>query len=77
MTDIFISPAEDMYVNSTIQVYFTVLTPSQYSYIVTDCIRTDLHRLIQSTSKKLEDKFIQFFTYQMLVRLLKFVYHLA
>ncbi|KAJ5135545.1 uncharacterized protein N7515_004823 [Penicillium bovifimosum] len=54
MTDIFISPAEDI-------------------YIVTDCIRTDLHCLIQSTARPLEDKFVQFFTYQML-RGLKYIH---
>ncbi|KAJ5793707.1 hypothetical protein N7457_000306 [Penicillium paradoxum] len=54
MTDIFISPAEDL-------------------YLVTDCIMTDLHRLIQSTLKPLDGKFIQFFTYQML-RGLKFIH---
>ena len=32
---------------------------------------TDLHQLIQSAKKPLEGQFIQFFTYQMLVRLNK------
>lgn len=42
------------------------ISPSEDLYIVTDCIRTDLHRLLQTSSKPLEAKFIQFFTYQML-----------
>ncbi|KXG49381.1 uncharacterized protein PGRI_032510 [Penicillium griseofulvum] len=54
MTDIFISPAEDL-------------------YIVMDCCMTDLHHLIQSASKPLEGKFIQFFTYQLL-RGLKYIH---
>jgi p38 MAP kinase len=48
MTDIFISPSQDL-------------------YIVTDCMMTDLHRLLRASSKPLECQFIQFFTYQMLV----------
>ncbi|KAJ6143746.1 hypothetical protein N7471_003199 [Penicillium samsonianum] len=54
MSDIFISPAEDL-------------------YLVMDCCMTDLHHLIQSRSKPLEGKFIQFFTYQLL-RGLKFMH---
>lgn len=54
ITDIFISPAEDL-------------------YIVMDCCMTDLHELIQSRSNPLENKFIQFFTYQLL-RGLKFIH---
>ncbi|KGO72717.1 hypothetical protein PITC_057030 [Penicillium italicum] len=54
LTDIFISPAEDL-------------------YLVMDYCMTDLHDLIQSRSKPLEGKFIQFFTYQLL-RGLKFIH---
>ncbi|KAJ5421078.1 hypothetical protein N7465_003597 [Penicillium sp. CMV-2018d] len=54
ITDIFISPAEDL-------------------YLVMDCCMTDLHELIQSRSKPLDNKFIQFFTYQLL-RGLKFIH---
>ncbi|CAI7590005.1 unnamed protein product [Penicillium discolor] len=54
ITDIFISPAEDL-------------------YLVMDCCMTDLHELIQSRSKPLDIKFIQFFTYQLL-RGLKFIH---
>ncbi|CAG7989256.1 unnamed protein product [Penicillium olsonii] len=54
MTDIFISPSEDI-------------------YIVTECIMTDLHHLLKSTSKQLEGQFTQFFTYQML-RGLKYIH---
>ncbi|CAI7613742.1 unnamed protein product [Penicillium glandicola] len=54
MTDIFVSPADDL-------------------YIVMECCMTDLHHLIQSTSKPLEGKFIEFFTYQLL-RGLKFIH---
>ncbi|CAG7938403.1 unnamed protein product [Penicillium salamii] len=42
------------------------ISPSQNLYIVTDCIMTDLHHLLQATAKPLECQFIQFFTYQML-----------
>ncbi|KAJ5290548.1 uncharacterized protein N7443_010801 [Penicillium atrosanguineum] len=49
------------------------ISPSEDLYIVTDCIRTDLHRLLQSTSKPLEARFVQFFTYQML-RGLKYIH---
>ncbi|KAJ5924296.1 hypothetical protein N7466_008483 [Penicillium verhagenii] len=42
------------------------ISPTEDLYIVTDCIQTDLHHLIQSRSKPLEDKFVQFFTYQLL-----------
>jgi hypothetical protein len=38
------------------------------SYLVMDCVMTDLHQLIKSAKKPLEGQFIQFFTYQMLVR---------
>ena len=68
MTDIFISPAEDLYVNDTsylpVRIVLTMLT---HSYLVMDCCMTDLHALIQSRSKPLEEQFVQFFTYQLLV----------
>jgi hypothetical protein len=41
------------------------------SYLVMDCVMTDLHQLIQSAKKPLEGQFIQFFTYQILVCLNK------
>lgn len=39
------------------------------SYLVTDLLGTDLNRLL--TSKPLDGKFVQYFTYQLLVRLQK------
>ncbi|CAG8908245.1 unnamed protein product [Penicillium egyptiacum] len=50
-----------------------ILNILKHSYLVMDCCMTDLHHLIQSRSKPLEDKFIQFFTYQLL-RGLKFIH---
>ena len=66
MTDIFISPSEDLYENyyAKVERNANILC---YSYIVTDCMMTDLHRLLRASSKPLECQFIQFFTYQMLV----------
>ncbi|KAL5343496.1 mitogen-activated protein kinase mpkC [Aspergillus crustosus] len=52
MSDIFISPLEDV-------------------YMVTELLGTDLHRLL--SAKPLEDKFVQYFTYQML-RGLKYIH---
>jgi p38 MAP kinase len=39
-----------------------------YSYFVTELLGTDLHRLL--TSRPLEKQFIQYFLYQILVRLI-------
>lgn len=41
---------------------------SNSSYFVTELLGTDLHRLL--TSRPLEKQFIQYFLYQILVRLL-------
>ncbi|KAJ6115917.1 hypothetical protein N7523_006334 [Penicillium sp. IBT 18751x] len=49
------------------------ISPSEDLYIVTDLIRTDLHRLLQSKSEALEAQYIQFFAYQML-RGLKYIH---
>ncbi|KAJ5683718.1 uncharacterized protein N7477_000063 [Penicillium maclennaniae] len=49
------------------------ISPSEDLYIVTDLIRTDLHRLLQSKPEALEAQYIQFFTYQML-RGLKYIH---
>ena len=62
MSDIFISPLEDMSVNATIALLIS-LTGS--SYFVTELLGTDLHRLL--TSRPLEKQFIQYFLYQILV----------
>ena len=72
MTDIFISPAEDLYVNHSWLLYVRnslTLNISKHRYLVMDCCMTDLHQLIQSRPKPLEGEFIQFFTYQLLVYL--------
>ncbi|KZN87860.1 Mitogen-activated protein kinase [Penicillium chrysogenum] len=49
------------------------ISPSEDLYIVTDCMMTNLHHLMRSTSKPLEGQFVQFFTYQML-RGLKYIH---
>jgi hypothetical protein len=45
----------------------TGLIPSSNSYFVTELLGTDLHRLL--TSRPLEKQFIQYFLYQILVRI--------
>jgi p38 MAP kinase len=64
LSDIFISPLEDMYAPTLARPPMT-LTPA--SYFVTELLGTDLHRLL--TSRPLEKQFIQYFLYQILVRL--------
>ncbi|CAG8084282.1 unnamed protein product [Penicillium nalgiovense] len=49
------------------------ISPSEDLYIVPDCMMTDLHHLMRSTSKPLEGQFVQFFTYQIL-RGLKYIH---
>ncbi|KAJ5418797.1 uncharacterized protein N7487_002347 [Penicillium crustosum] len=52
---------------------YIFISPAEDLYLVMDCCMTDLHELIQSRSKPLDNKFIQFFTYQLL-RGLKFIH---
>lgn len=48
------------------ELFARVLTIGR-SYLVTDLLGTDLNRLL--TSKPLDGKFVQYFTYQLLVSL--------
>ncbi|EKV06074.1 hypothetical protein PDIG_78520 [Penicillium digitatum PHI26] len=52
---------------------YIFISPAEDLYLVMDCCMTDLHALIQSRSKPLEEQFVQFFTYQLL-RGLKFIH---
>lgn len=63
LSDIFISPLEDMYEALHIAACLWLTTES--SYFVTELLGTDLHRLL--TSRPLEKQFIQYFLYQILV----------
>jgi p38 MAP kinase len=63
LSDIFISPLEDMYVCAT--PLPEAFPHRNYSYFVTELLGTDLHRLL--TSRPLEKQFIQYFLYQILV----------
>lgn len=63
LSDIFISPLEDMYACHTTPDSIHANSPS---YFVTELLGTDLHRLL--TSRPLEKQFIQYFLYQILVR---------
>ncbi|TGO30011.1 hypothetical protein BPAE_0008g00030 [Botrytis paeoniae] len=69
LSDIFISPLEDMYVAS--RKSERTQTDKNTSYFVTELLGTDLHRLL--TSRPLEKQFIQYFLYQIL-RGLKYVH---
>jgi p38 MAP kinase len=68
LSDIFISPLEDMYVEQIMEsvpamdVRRLILC---CSYFVTELLGTDLHRLL--TSRPLEKQFIQYFLYQIMV----------
>lgn len=66
LSDIFISPLEDMYV-LFLGLYLMILL-IYHSYFVTELLGTDLHRLL--TSRPLEKQFIQYFLYQILVSFL-------
>ena len=67
LSDVFISPLEDMCVVLTAYNHSSELT--DYSrYFVTELLGTDLHRLL--TSRPLEKQFIQYFLYQILVRVI-------
>jgi p38 MAP kinase len=61
---VFISPLEDLYVGSQC-LYASHLLTRTHSYLVTELLGTDLHRLL--TSRPLEKQFIQYFLYQILV----------
>lgn len=63
LSDVFISPLEDMYAPILLSLPF-ILTHLP-SYFVTELLGTDLHRLL--TSRPLEKQFIQYFLYQILV----------
>lgn len=65
LSDIFISPLEDMYVNLKPRSDSPVPLTHSPSYFVTELLQTDLHRLL--TSRPLEKQFIQYFLYQLLV----------
>jgi p38 MAP kinase len=69
LSDIFISPLEDMYGISSPHVVLVALTNDYCSYFVTELLGTDLHRLL--TSRPLEKQFIQYFLYQILASLPK------
>jgi len=64
LSDVFISPLEDMCVQSSPSLV-SALTAFPVSYFVTELLGTDLHRLL--TSRPLEKQFIQYFLYQILV----------
>jgi hypothetical protein len=68
LSDIFISPLEDMYVYAA--PLPEAFSYTKYSYFVTELLGTDLHRLL--TSRPLEKQFIQYFLYQILVSMLGF-----
>ena len=63
LSDIFISPLEDMYEYTKSK--GTISRADIISYFVTELLGTDLHRLL--TSRPLEKQFIQYFLYQILV----------
>jgi hypothetical protein len=65
---VFISPLEDLLVLPLVLV-LVILPLLDYllSYFVTELLGTDLHRLL--TSRPLEKQFIQYFLYQILVRI--------
>jgi p38 MAP kinase len=65
LSDIFISPLEDMYEHVLPASQFNTLMRLIDSYFVTELLGTDLHRLL--TSRPLEKQFIQYFLYQILV----------
>lgn len=71
LSDIFISPLEDMYVHPpSLPPHPSVSrrgiqTDPYNSYFVTELLGTDLHRLL--TSRPLEKQFIQYFLYQIMV----------
>ena len=63
LSDIFISPLEDMYDGISLSTSASI--DRFCSYFVTELLGTDLHRLL--TSRPLEKQFIQYFLYQILV----------
>ena len=65
LSDVFISPLEDMYVLLSRTDLLSSFSISLFSYFVTELLGTDLHRLL--TSRPLEKQFIQYFLYQILV----------
>ncbi|TVY23200.1 Mitogen-activated protein kinase [Lachnellula hyalina] len=71
LSDIFISPLEDMYDLTPLPLFPPLSAHKYCSYFVTELLGTDLHRLL--TSRPLEKQFIQYFLYQIL-RGLKYVH---
>jgi p38 MAP kinase len=66
LSDVFISPLEDLCVKTSEMFLDNLRDLSRY--FVTELLGTDLHRLL--TSRPLEKQFIQYFLYQILVRIL-------
>ncbi|KAH7042358.1 putative mitogen-activated protein kinase [Linnemannia elongata] len=64
LSDIFISPLEDILPTLIIPCYLSILYANPFSYFVTELLGTDLHRLL--TSRPLDKQFIQYFLYQIL-----------
>jgi p38 MAP kinase len=67
LTDIFISPSEDVYETLTFYTHRKRKTLKNDRYIVTELMATDLNSILNS--KKVEDQFAQYFMYQLMVGL--------
>lgn len=65
LCDVFISPRTDVYVQSRSSWFYSTLI-LLYRYLVTELLSTDLARLLEAGP--LEPQFVQYFAYQILVR---------
>lgn len=66
LTDVFISPSEDMYAFCR-KIHAAPRDANGYSYFVTELLGSDLHRILGSGP--LQNQFVQYFVYQILVSL--------